>query len=429
MTRNKKNKKVTVAATTMSPAPATIILTAPQIGGVDIATYMQAIRDADRIDFPQRVRLYNLYEDLLTTDAHLNAVIDKRRSALLDLPIVFRRQDRIDEKIQEHIRSPWFSNFVLDILDAKLWGFSLFQFRREGEWLDYDLIPRKHVDPVRREILRREQDITGESWDLYADMLFVGKARSLGILAQVMPYAIYKRNCLGYYAQYAELFGQPLREGTYDIYNDEARRAMLRDLTAMGGGGIFLHPAGTELKLHDAAQKSGSAELYSTLMDYCDNAESKALLGNTLTTQTDQTGTQALGTVHKSAEESINRRDRRDVLNVLNYDMAEIFASLGVDVTGGRFEYEQPRNIDLAARVGIDRTLHDMGLPIGDDYLYETYGVERPAEYKELKAAMRQRETSQPAPPQNSARKGLRDRLRDFFAPAPGEHEPGASEW
>lgn len=54
MTR-KKDKKVTVGS---GQAPATIILTAPQIGGVDIASYMRAIRDADRIDFPDRVRLY-----------------------------------------------------------------------------------------------------------------------------------------------------------------------------------------------------------------------------------------------------------------------------------------------------------------------------------------------------------------------------------
>lgn len=251
MTR-KKDKKVTVGS---GQAPATIILTAPQIGGVDIASYMRAIRDADRIDFPDRVRLYNLYIDLLNTDAHLNAVINKRRAALLDLPVVFRRNDRVDEAMQEHLRSPWFGNFILDILDAKLWGFSLFQFRRDGEWIDYDLIPRKHVDPVRRLIVRREQDITGDSWDEYADLLFVGKPRDLGLLAQVMPYAIYKRNCLGYFAQYTELFGQPLREGTYDIYNDEARRAMLRDLTAMGASGIFLHPEGTELKLHEASPK------------------------------------------------------------------------------------------------------------------------------------------------------------------------------
>ena len=365
---------------------------------MDIASYMRAIRDADRIDFPDRVRLYNLYIDLLNTDAHLNAVINKRRAALLDLPVVFRRNDRVDEAMQEHLRSPWFGNFILDILDAKLWGFSLFQFRRDGEWIDY-----------------------------------VGKPRDLGLLAQVMPYAIYKRNCLGYFAQYTELFGQPLREGTYDIYNDEARRAMLRDLTAMGASGIFLHPEGTELKLHEASQKSGSAQLYETLLDYCDNAESKALLGNTLTTQTDDTGTQALGTVHKNAEEAINHMDRLYVLNVLNYDMTEIFAAMGIDVAGGRFEYEQPKNIDLTARIGIDRTLQAMGLPIGDDYLYETYGVERPADYAEMKARMSQNRATEVieaagAFPQNRMTPGFWSRMRDFFGSAP-DRDAGASGW
>lgn len=431
----KKNKTITVGGTPglTGQAPATIILTAPQIGGVDIASYMRAIRDADRIDYPDRVRLYNLYIDLLNTDAHLNAVINKRRAALLDLPIVFRRNDRIDEKVQEHLRSPWFSNFILDILDAKLWGFSLFQFRRDGEWLDYDLIPRKHVDPVRRLIFMREQDITGDSWDEFADLLFVGKPRDLGLLAQVMPYAIYKRNCLGYYAQYTELFGQPLREGTYDMYNDEARRAMLRDLTAMGASGIFLHPEGTELKLHEAAQKAGSAQLYETLLDYCDNAESKALLGNTLTTQTDDTGTQALGTIHKNAEEAINHMDRLYVLNVLNYDMADIFTALGVNVKNGRFEYEQPKNINLEARINIDRTLQAMGLPISDDYLCETYGVERPADYDRLKARMLQDRSTEVIEtagtlPQNRTSGNIWNRMRDFFGIAP-DNDPGALEW
>ena len=434
MARKKKNR-ITVGGTAgvAGQAPATIILTAPQIGGVDIASYMRAIRDADRIDFPDRVRLYNLYIDLLNTDAHLNAVINKRRAALLDLPIVFRRNDRIDESVQRHIRSPWFNDFIIDVLDAKLWGFSLFQFRLDGEWIGYDLIPRKHVDTIRRTILMREQNLTGTSWDEFADLLFVGKPRDMGLLAQVAPYAIYKRNCLGYYAQYAELFGQPIREGTYDIYNEEMRRAMLRDLTAMGASSIFLHPEGTTLNLHEASQKAGSAELYSTLLNYCDDAMSKAILGNTLTTQASDKGTQALGTVHKSAEDAINHMDRLFVLNVLNYDLTELLVSMGVDVRGGAFEYEKPKNSDLTARINIDRTLQAMGLPIGDDYLYETYGVERPANYADLKISVSRRpvsetEESVTAVPENRITGGFINRIRDFFVPAPDE-DAGALGW
>lgn len=429
----KKTERITVGGEISSAngTPATIILAAPQLGGIDIATYMRAVRDGSNIDFASRTRLYNLYIDLLNTDAHLNAVIDKRRSALLERPIVFRRRDRIDEGVQKHLESPWFNDFILDAFDSKLWGFSLFQFRRVGEWLAYDLVPRKHVDPVRRLILRREQSTTGESWDEYADLLFVGKPRDLGLMLQVAPYGIYKRNCLGYYAQYAELFGQPIREGTYDVYNEEMRRALLRDLMGTGGGMVFMHPEGSTLQLHESSQKAGSAELYSTLMNYCDDAISKAVLGNTLTTQAAEKGTQALGTVHKDSEEMINHMDRLFITNMLNYEFSDLLQSMGIDTKGGKFEYEQQKDTDLESRINIDRTLQAMGLPISDDYLYETYGVERPKDYEQLKAQMRRRPTevieTAGTLPENRAGGRFLDRVRDFFGHAP-EHE-GASDW
>lgn len=430
---SKKTKKtITVGGDTSlrNQMPTTIILTAPQIGNIDIASYMQSIRDADSIDFPSRVRLYNMYTDLLNTDAHLNAVITKRRAALLERPIVFRRNDRIDEKMQLQLDSPWFGDFILDVFDSKLWGFSLFQFHTDGEWLSYDLVPRKHVDPVHRLIFSREQDTVGFAWGEYENVLFVGKPRDTGLLTQVAPYAIYKRNCLGYYAQYAELFGQPIREGTYDIYNDEMRRAMLRDLTAMGGSSIFMHPEGTTLTLHEASQKSGSAELYSTLMNYCDDSISKAVLGNTLTTQAADKGTQALGTVHRDAEAMINHMDRLFVLNVLNYEFSELLLSLGIDTRGGMFEYEQQKDSDLEARINIDRTLQTMGLPIGDDYLYETYGVERPKNYDALKKQMvaRPTEVIETAGTLPEDRSSFLNRIRDFFSDAP-DRDAGALGW
>jgi phage gp29-like protein len=52
------------------------------------------------------------------------------------------------------------------------------------------------------------------------------------------------------------------------------------------------------------------------------------VLGNTLTTEASETGTQALGTVHSKVEEALFLKDLRFVLNVLNYDMTDIFESL-----------------------------------------------------------------------------------------------------
>lgn len=116
-----------------------------------------------------------------------------------------------------------------DILDAKFWGFSLCQFYKLQEWVDYDLVPRKHVDPVRELILRHQTDITGHSWNEYTDLLFVGSPSDLGLLAKAAPWVIYKRNTTGDWAQFSEVFGMPIQEYIYDSDDDESRQRAMED--------------------------------------------------------------------------------------------------------------------------------------------------------------------------------------------------------
>lgn len=434
-----KKKKITAGGNVPSSNGAesrTIVLTAPRRGNVDMSTYLSSVRIAENVDWPKRTKLYDLYADLLLTDGHLSAVINKRKAAILNQRVEFRRDGIVDDRIQEQLQSPWFLNFLSDLLDTIFYGHSLFQFYRDGKWLNYDLIPRKHVDPQRQVIYRHQSDTTGTSWDEYDDLLFVGKERDLGLLAKIVPYAIYKRNCLADWAQYAELFGQPMREGEYDGWDDQARRRLVEDLYGLGNSAVFLHPTGTKITLHESTQKSGSSELYKGLVNFCNEEQSKIVLGNTLTTQASEKGTQALGTVQKRGEESINNMDSQLVLNVLNYDFFEILASFGFDTHGGVFSFVEPGNTDLAARIKIDVQLRNtFGLPMSDDYLYEKYGIEKPDNYEQLKAVAKhpaeptppEPPTSEPKGPQKKRERNLLNALTDFFGQAP--EEAGASDW
>lgn len=394
----KTDKQISVGGNiNPSGEPRTIIVTQPMRGGVDIATFMSGVKKAESVDYPSRVTLYDLYSDLLLTDGHLNAVINKRKAALLNTPIEFHRNGKMDEKIQEQIRAPWFFNLIGDLWDSILWGCTPVQFYREGEWLNYDLIPRKHVDPVRKMVLHRQTDIKGEPFDVYSDFLVIGKPNDLGLLAKVMPYAIYKRNDFADWAQYAEIFGQPIREGEYDGWDAEARERLLEDLYMAGKSQVFVHPVGSKITMHESTQKSASSELYKSLVECCNDEISKVILGNTLTTQASATGTQALGTVQKKAEESINKMDQQYILNILNYEVFDIFARLGMNVSGGEFVFRVPQNLNLTERINIDNQLRNsMGLPMDDDYLYATYGVRKPDNYDELKRQAKERKTHEP---------------------------------
>jgi len=63
----------------------TIILTQTRRGNIDIGDYMTALKAAENVDFPCWSKLYDIYEDILT-DGHLSAVIQKRKSPILNTP-------------------------------------------------------------------------------------------------------------------------------------------------------------------------------------------------------------------------------------------------------------------------------------------------------------------------------------------------------
>lgn len=264
-----------------------------------------------------------------------------------------------------------------------------------GEWVDYDLIPRKHADPVRRLILRHQTDITGHSWEEYADLLFVGDPADLGLLAKAAPWVIYKRNTTGDWSQFSEVFGMHIQEYIYDSDDEESRQRAMEDAANAGSLAQFFHAKDTEFRLTEAGNKTGSADVYERLCERCNNEISKLILGNTLTTEAADKGTQALGTVHKKVEDKITQADKEYVLNVLNYELTDIFAAIGIDTAGGTFCFPEKKDIDPTTKVDIITKLKTgFNLPMSDDYLYNEFGIEKPADYAKIKR-QQQREQEQ----------------------------------
>ena len=363
-----------------------ILLQMPELFHFDLAAYMSAVNAATSIDYSHRVKLYDMYESAML-DLHLSGVLDKRIRAVRRLPIEFQRDGEPDERINEQIASPWFKDFRRDLLMSHFWGFSLFQFYTDDAGnIQYTLVPRKHYNPIRREVLKFQGDQTGRPVNEFPGMLFVGSERGLGIFAELLPAVLYKRGNMADWARFCNIFGLPIREYTYDAGDEEARRRLLADARRQGTNAVYIHPRESSLNLIESGNKSGSSELYRTFTEYWDSQISIRVLGNTLTTDAKETGTQALGTVHKEEEGSMNEEDREFILDVLNYEMTEIFTALGYDTTGGKFVYAKQDRIDPTQQVDILQKLHTMGLPLDDDYLYETFGVRKPENYDVIKA-------------------------------------------
>lgn len=446
-----ETKRITSGGNIGRTPTQTIVLQPTRRGGLDVSAYMDSIRRAELIDYPRRVKLIDLYADVMI-DSHLFSVRRKQKAAILSTPIQFLRNGEADERMQAHIKSPWFGRFVEDLIDDE-WegvGGSLFQFYREKNgWIGYELIPRKHVDPINRTILRNQTDLVGESWDEFSDLLYIGDPRQIGSLAVPAFWVILKRNNVADWAELGEIFGRPIREGTYDAWDDAARAKLVEDIASMGGAGVIIHPDGTKINLIQPANISSSGDLYEGFSTFCNNEISKAVNGNTLTTEAGDKGTQALGTVQQEGEVDIAFFIKQRILNILNYEVTDVFASMGIDTRGGEFAFVPPKKKDQKQQAEIICKLkREAGLPIGDDYLYEEFGIPKPENYEELKAEQRaaRQSLSAAAPTPDDPQKGkkgrrdddpeaderksrsIRDTLRRFFGLAP-ENSGADLDW
>lgn len=363
-----------------------VVLQMPELFLFDLQKFQNSLRQAKQIDHPSRARLYDLYESS-ELDIHYMGVLSKRLRGVTRIPIEFHRDGKPDEVITPQLRSPWFKEVRKEITLAQFWGFSLMQFYLDEEGnIRADQINRKHYNPITRQLLQYQEDQEGTPIEEFENMLFVGSERNLGSLVDIMIAILYKRGSISDWAKFCNIFGIPIREYTYDAGDQEARRKIIEDARHQGSSAVYIHPKESSLVLHEPKNASATGELFENHANYWDRKISIRVLGNTLTTDANKVGTQALGEVHKEVEDEMNEDDRDTILDVLNYHMRPIFSALGFNTDGGEFVFAKKDKTHPIQQVDIVLKLNSIGLPISDDYLYEFSGIPKPDNYDELLA-------------------------------------------
>lgn len=419
----------------------------------DIDNWRTALQAFENPSFPNRTPMFDLLANI-DLDGQVISTFEKRIDAICNKEFLFVRDGKEDEELVKLLNCPAMIELCKSLFNAIKYGHALIQVNNiwydEDEELykiDFDEIPRKHVHPERGwECISRDQmlskDILYKERPLYDYMIEAGDPKSYGMLFPLAQYVIYKRGGFGDWSQFSEMFGMPFREGEYDAF-DEQSRALLNDaMENWGGAGWLTHPKGTTIKLHDVGGSSGSSGgPYDALISKCDAQISKIVLGNTLTTEQGNKGTQALGTVHADAESEKNKRDSRFILAILNGKFKSILKRFGFNVAGGEIWFKSPDKdwSELQTKWTVISGMKDKGLPIDDDFIYEEFDIPKPANYdQQVETHGRasennktpEKSTNEPDPNNPDKKKPVKQsdeernffiRLVDFFAHAPAK--------
>lgn len=361
---------------------------APDRNRKDIGKLKAGIERAESILVPNRSALYDLYHDIVTIDGHLSGVLKKRTDAVLNKSLQFvdknkRKIDRFDELIY----SNKFNRLIELILESKYWGISGVEFI-VGKQFDFVEIPRKHIRPEKGYIVKSQYDYTGIPVDTLPYVWLVGDKHDLGILLTCSMYALYKRSGFGDFAQYVEIFGQPVRIIYYDAYDTRTKQELKKILKESGGSLAMMVPKQAQFEMLDGKTSNGTGELQTRLIETCNNEMSVAVLGNTETTTSSKSSGYAQAMIQDKQQLEITKTDLSFVQNILNGEyFLNILRMYGYPVEGGSFEFEMELDLDnLKKRLEIDREV-SAKVPVDDDYWYNTYGIPKPDNYEELKTA------------------------------------------
>ena len=126
---------------------------------------------------------------------------------------------------------------------------------------------------------------------------------------------------------FAEVFGMPLRVGRYGTNaSDKDIETLIRAVANLGSDAACVLPDSMRIEFQEAAKAAGGQELFQRLAEWLDRQISKAVLGQTMTT--DDGSSQAQANVHDDVRLDIRKDDGRQVAATVNRDLVKPFVDL-----------------------------------------------------------------------------------------------------
>lgn len=369
-----------------------INLVSPDRSRKDVQSLKSSVISAESIQFPNRVLLYDLYHDVITMDGFLGGIIEKRINSVLNKKLKFLDKEGNENKeITKLMRSKSGRALIKKILESIFWGISGVEFKI-GEKFSFEEIERKHIKPEKGLIAKNQWSISKDEGFRIDDMPFVwviGEKKDLGLLLGCSLYAIYKRGNFGDWAQYVEVFGQPVRIMEYDAYDTQTKEELKKILNESGNSLAMMIPKQATFQMLDGKSSNGDGQLQGGFKDACNEEMAIKILGNTETTSASKSSGYAQSKEHGEQQDEIIASDLIMVENELNSEhFLNILRTYGYDVEGGEFEYELELNLaKLKLKMEIDFKVAEK-VPVEDDYWYDTYGIPKPKNYEALKKKM-----------------------------------------
>lgn len=333
----------------------------------------------------------SIYKELLC-DPHVFACVQSRKAGVLSLEWAINRgseeKNEVAEEIEKILNEIDIHKLISDILNATQFGFQPLEIMwkrdksghvmparvvaKPPEWFCFD-------DDNNLKFRTKENyygiDLPDKKFLLVQNNPTYNNPYGERTLSRVFWNVTFKKGGMKFWVVFTEKYGMPHLIGKHPRGASKAETDSLADmLEEMVQDAIAVIPDDSSVEIQEAS-KSSSAEIYEKLIDKMNSEISKAILGQTLTTEIGPSGSYAAANTHMQVRQDIIDSDKKLVETAINQLITWIceFNYPNIDVPV--FELYAPEDVDLTLAQR-DKILSETGVKFTKDYFIKAYGLE-----------------------------------------------------
>ena len=354
------------------------------------------LREADAGD---AIRYLELAETIEERDAHYLGVLGTRRRAVSQMPFTVEAGDDTPEAedhaqmVRDWLKRDELTEEIFDILDCIGKGYSMTEIlwdTSEGQWMPTRL---EYRDPrwfrfdrhdLKTPLMLGEH---GQELPLPAfKFIFAQIKAKSGItlrsgLARVAAWGwMFKAYTQRDWAIFTQTYGQPLRLGKFGPgATPDDKDTLFSAVSNIAGDCAAIIPESMTIEFIENKTVGASSDLYLQRVDHLDQQISKAVLGQTATTDA-VVGGLGSGKEHREVQKSIQTADARALAAILNRDLIQPWMQLnfGPLKVYPRLKIEEPEKEDLVALAKAVGDLVDRGLEVDQGEMRDKFGLSDP---------------------------------------------------
>lgn len=349
-----------------------------------------------------------IYRELLC-DAHVFACVQSRKSGVLSLEWEINRgldKDKNVENLEHLFKKLDINKLINDILDCAFFGFQPIEVlwkkidnlilpadvkAKPPEWFCFD---EENNLKFRTKENYWGEDLPDKKFLCPQSNASYDNPYGERVLSRVFWPVTFKKGGMKFWVIFTEKYGMPHLVGKHPRGASKEETDTLADLLEnMLQDAIAVIPDDSSVEIQEA-EKSSSADIFEKLIDKMNAEVSKAILGQTLTTEIGSTGSYAASQTHMGVRADIVDADKKLVEKTINQLIKWIYELNFANQDIPQFEMYEIEDVDLnlAQR---DKVLTESGVKFSKEYFIKNYGfdeedleiaeVKKPTEFKQFK--------------------------------------------